>query len=988
MTFDSVVCWHPEDIDAIAPIDVASIEHDAAEDSAVFVATHQPVRLLRLARLGATGGKAIDEHELLQEFTTPVGNDPQITVITGAAGTGKSHMVKWLHAHCADRDDWHQVYIEKRNTNLRRVIETILAGLEGPKVHELREKLQVASSSIRDLGEAKSKVLHELAHFVEFPSSGAPRTTAEDKEAARRLAPILNDPVLSKHLLRPGGAVHRIARLGLEGLQPDENEQDLFFRADDLPLHPEDLEQAAKPSQEALVLLARSERLRNAAIALLNQELAPAKAAVFIGTGVELTTVFDEVRKELWSRKVELVLYIEDLVLLHGIDRELAQVFTEVRSSERCGMRVAIAVTEGYLTSGLDTLTTRARHYSLNLRLGAEVSDDQARTFVGRYLNAIRLGVDRLRSAQSAATDEEWLPNKCTPCDYRETCHSGFGADANGFGYYPFNEVAVDRLVRLASAAGNQSGAERAERFDPREILRYVVRDPLREAAVTLPEGRFPDGSFAAVLDPVRRSVSVDLRARLQDDPEGDRRLALLGFWAPEPVRELVNVSRIIHTAFRLPELGDAGQAGGGGGGRPLPPPPLPGPKVEYPEVDDWANEAKVLPAAMARRIRQYVYDAVIDAVALGATGMRVLGTNRNHTVGSVPFDVDAIRIDAAGGGGGEVERLFEIEFKRSPKTAVLFKALLDADAEGRWATENVEHYVAFIRLVDHEAARLVKLATKRRVDLRPAIGVLSLTSQPGLDSATTAGERLEYVLGHQLDDEPRSIWRGWHSAAAKARAIAVRSLEQSICGAKGDGASSFLDAATIAGPIDRSAKLHHLGTLQGSEGLVDSQRRLSEQQDVTAKKVWAEVDAFLERLSPQLATGVSWERLRKDVDAAVEQAHTAALLPVADARDELAALADAVPADAVTIMANLRRKAEPSKRELWDLVPDPVPTLEALTRFCERAGRLLDAVEATLDAEQDRQESGIGIGTAVVGFRELADAIERTIEGKPDDDA
>jgi hypothetical protein len=173
-----------------------------------------------------------------------------------------------------------------------------------------------------------------------------------------------------------------------------------------------------------------------------------------VGTGLDLVGVFTEVRRDLADAGLELALYVEDLVLLHGIDRELAQVFTEGRPADGslCGMRVAIAVTTGYLATGaLDTLRTRATEHSLDLGLGddAEMPLGQARTFVGRYLNAIRLGSERLEEARRTG-GEAWVPNRCTTCPHQEPCHDAFGADDLGHGLYPLNAEAADRLIDLA----------------------------------------------------------------------------------------------------------------------------------------------------------------------------------------------------------------------------------------------------------------------------------------------------------------------------------------------------------------------------------------------------------------------------------------------------------------------------------------------------------------------------------------------------------
>ena len=351
MKFASHVCWDAEDLQWAAPIDAAAL----ASDDAIFLATHHPLSIRRTAGPDSTDGERVDEAALLAEFKRPVGNDPHVVVISGATGTGKSHLVKWLHAS-ADDPKWHVVYIEKRNTSLRRVIETILQDLTGPAIDDLREKLQVAQVASQDLEETKDRLLAELAIRIERPEVA--NESAYAQQARKILPDLLRDPVLRDHLLDKEKAIHRITRLGLEGItEEDDDDSGLFIVENDLPLKPENLADASAPGVKAVKRLASSAQLRCEAVEVLNLELRRAKARAILGTGIDLFDVFDEVRRELHNRDLELALFIEDLVLLHGIDYELAQIFTEGRGAEgfRSGMRVAIAVTDGYLASGFET---------------------------------------------------------------------------------------------------------------------------------------------------------------------------------------------------------------------------------------------------------------------------------------------------------------------------------------------------------------------------------------------------------------------------------------------------------------------------------------------------------------------------------------------------------------------------------------------------------------------------------------------------------
>ena len=74
--------------------------------------------------------------------------------------------------------------------------------------------------------------------------------------------------------------------------------------------------------------------------------------------------------------------------------------------------------------------------------------------------------------------------------------------------------------------------------FQPREVLRYVIREPLEIAEEELPSGgTFPSGQFARTLDDVRKSVPPGVRASIrrlnQYDP--DTELSLRAFYALSP---------------------------------------------------------------------------------------------------------------------------------------------------------------------------------------------------------------------------------------------------------------------------------------------------------------------------------------------------------------------------------------------------------------------------------------------------------------------
>ena len=125
------VCWSRAAIDFATQVDVGGLEADDPHADAVFRAVHQSLPVRQESGGGQT---SVSEDDVLRAFTRPItSNEPLLLFVTGEKGTGKSHLVRWLKSRLGSRPAWHVVYIEKRNTSLRRVTERILAGIDTPR---------------------------------------------------------------------------------------------------------------------------------------------------------------------------------------------------------------------------------------------------------------------------------------------------------------------------------------------------------------------------------------------------------------------------------------------------------------------------------------------------------------------------------------------------------------------------------------------------------------------------------------------------------------------------------------------------------------------------------------------------------------------------------------------------------------------------------------------------------------------------------------
>ena len=519
-------CWSRAEIQIAAQVDAGGLEFGDPVADAVFNAVHQRVPLARQNKAGTQ--EPVSQDDVLADLCQPLAsNEPHIRFITGRVGTGKSHFVRWLRTSAPQRDDWHFVYIEKRNTSLRRIIEHVLAGIQTPAADGLRASLAHAASQVTTVSEAMLALLNHLHRLIEFDDTSAIGNLkgADLADIRQIVARLVGDYTFKQQLSRPGGPIERIARLAKDGHAPgaDVHTEDLHISEADLKVDPDAFLDAGEDLQRRIRSFVSNKSLRTAAAAVIDYYLPRATADVFTGNATNLLHVFEDVRGELAQRNQELFLFVEDLVLLHGIDAQLAQALTIPARKDLCPIRAVIAVTSGYLDDRYATFSDRGVHYTMDVER-ARVGAVDLRSFVGRYLNAGRVGRQELADAARSGLP---IPNKCPDCSYRDRCHPAFGVTSEGHGLFPFNAAAVDRLVALASPTD----------FHPRNILRDVVRAPLDVAEAELPKpGVFPSARFAAGLAPTRMGVRVELRdaiARRSSTAEAE--ISLRAFYAANP---------------------------------------------------------------------------------------------------------------------------------------------------------------------------------------------------------------------------------------------------------------------------------------------------------------------------------------------------------------------------------------------------------------------------------------------------------------------
>jgi len=723
--FRGVSCWSPAEVGEIMHREAA------APSRAVLLATHQPprIRKVRVTEAGRYGTEEPVTQEDLLNTVASAADQALIVPVIGAAGSGKSHLVLWLRARLEDENNPNRkiIYLPKGETRLDRVIDLILDGRTGGPFDEIRHAVASATRAM-GLDEAARRLRDELSVAVPKlePSPADPSRDEHRQHIRDNLADLLDDSVYAKRLVGDGGPLRRIVEQAAAGGREEPAE---IKTADlDIQLTALELEDLSKPAKTLLGDL-QFPALHESAVAVLNELLPSCLMRVFGVEPMQLVAVMHELRARLLEENpaLELILMIEDFTLLQGIQHDLLEAMIDPPRREgrqvMCAMKTVMAVTDGFFTRVLassDTLRTRiaaqGHVYNLDVQYGADAGlDTEAITdFAGRYLNAVRVGAADIEA--SAPT----VHNACEVCAHRDVCHSAFGTSGHEeYGLYPFNAVALDRMVR-----------SRQDKFNPRDLL-AVMGMTLTGHLQEIQDGRFPSASWARNFDPSQfdrpsqKTLSLRVQQEVDQTLKAEQRRILLTFWGGAPDK-LVNLPAGIHEAFEIPPVT---------GARPTAPrapkPVAATPRSEAADqtedvVRAWRDGAR-LDADSARVIRRVLRDAILAAVdpeneLISPQFMREF------------FDQDTdIAIENSAGSARPAPGRFRAEFAATNENALLFEGILKMQRNGSWAIEEgAEALVALLTRVDSEAGRLraflQERIEERRTDHDAAVALLALS--------------------------------------------------------------------------------------------------------------------------------------------------------------------------------------------------------------------------------------------------------------------
>ncbi|ATE52694.1 protein DpdH [Actinosynnema pretiosum] len=791
--------------------------------SAVFLATHTPLRISRARVVGRTLAETdivVSEEEVLKEFTSlQAASGALLMPVVGDSGSGKSHLVRWVKEHLTPTVHQKVIYLEKSQTSLKAVLQALLVDIEHESVDQLKRDVATFSSAV-DADALARRLINALNEALAATTPNSLDGIARVLAGPRGLALILQDPHFQEHFLRPGGFIRQLANQLLHNRDGQSSDRPQGFTTEDLPLVIRDHKQAAAASLQFFAKLSAKPELHEIAVKLLNDNLEAAlQAAANLGSG-RLQEAFLKVRQIYAERNTDILLLVEDFALIQGVQGELLDALTEgaVRdgATRYAPIRTLMAVTTGYFKDLPETALTRIAAASGGHVFQLDITFDEQNkgtaditSFVGRYLNAARTDHEDLQSGTGSP-----LPNKCEDCQFRTACHAAFGTSPDGHGLYPFNESALVRAVH--------STASMEWDFVPRTVLSNVVRPILIEHATSLQEGTFPDEQvrerFPLAKQDIALSTSVAQFVDSHETHDAERYKLTLEMWGNSPSR-ITELNKGILKAFRVSPIDTSNKPtnepddkrGEPGNGRTGPAKSTSASLTKkINDTEKWSARSEVLPQGTANEIRTAVTEAVSRRYQWISPPMREW--NKKSTGKAWPNSAKTVSIEGAY--GDNIANNPPISFKRTALNSQFFQSLLRAREGQGGRAEDIRRLARVAEKYEPSLTSSI-LKTSRTADSDLIIGMrasllgaaLAGHASPGMDEAGMLSTVLDTGQGWTRSDSALRVPR-WNDLLAnhlKNRPELVEVLKNSLGVAQGTGAVHMIDAARAL-PLLREA--------------------------------------------------------------------------------------------------------------------------------------------------------------------------------------
>jgi energy-coupling factor transporter ATP-binding protein EcfA2 len=737
-----------------------------------------------------------------------------LAAILGETGSGKSHLVHWMRLNIRENTHRMVLVVRKSGTSLRAIVRDIIERLPANEQQSFLDTFNAAGDGVMSNENRKHELLNHLAQAIreDQVESGVSELEAELIGA---LPHLLQDPYMRKeHFLRDDRvAAEIVEHIFAESNAKNRPDRRRLFTSDDLQLGGMDFAHATRLAKNAIELIEFDMPL---ALDILNRNLDRAVARTLSFSGDRVEELMARLRTYLKGQGKELILLVEEFARLQGIDRPLLQAITSQGDERLCRMRTAIAVSTGFFASVAATAYMRTTHIvdmdrSAGRAEGARVTPSTLSEFAARYLNATRLGRERIEAWSENAQARDSVPSKCVECPHIVECHQTFGSVEN-YGLYPFTSNALWNTARRVDSSLPES-------LNPRILQNDLLVEVLDNFAPSIRSGEFPPPKLLERLGGVKNlglPEETALEARSQQS--AGRWKAFLEIY--DGTGKILNLPEALRTAFGVPEIPSAValvQV-------PLAPSntettdqssknsPHPTASPDDLAIETWIR-GRGLDETVANRLRDLLFRAISDFIDWDMLGLarsefsgRTTGAFRQV---SISFERQNTKPHAY--------LQVNLQISADTLTGQALQGLLRAGRNKfRWNFETGDRALAaFLNRLEEWSAnvslQLQKVACPTS-NWRPAIAALELLSIASaivgrLKSASTIADTINAALvpaNSWSDDPPCSTQelRALYNKIYKNREALITAVRSQLSSMKGGQAGSMLSPGLVVPPI------------------------------------------------------------------------------------------------------------------------------------------------------------------------------------------
>ncbi len=373
-----------------------------AVDLEYFMATHVPFNKLEFINSGDVDAphEFLSEEQIYQEYIVNKANRHQMLIVRGTNGTGKSHLICWLHNRfVGDHVNYNPekervIFLRRLGNTVRGAVRQMLdEGIVQDK--DLQEKFLKFASAEQSQSpeEMMATIYDEYARRVATDSEKKVFSPAERKD----IAAFLHDKRVEEYMMRSGGPVDRCYQMITAGAKTVTTDMTYaIFTVEDFDFPRTVARSIGKEAAEEVRAFYMYDLREDTTkigklVEYLNQFTSAIVQSCANITSDNARDLFVNLRQSLYKEGKKLTIFIEDFTSFSIVESELITALSAENGgqyNDLCRVTSVIGITDGYY--GDFRLNFKDR-VTKQIRVNEQSfgNEDFIFEMAARYLNAI-----------------------------------------------------------------------------------------------------------------------------------------------------------------------------------------------------------------------------------------------------------------------------------------------------------------------------------------------------------------------------------------------------------------------------------------------------------------------------------------------------------------------------------------------------------------------------------------------------------------------